>query len=106
MQVEWLMPKVACLLHAWCVCGACMLHACYMMCNTLPACMLCLQVNGTEMPSGNGAEHRIHKHIGKIKKRDERIVVKFEGVGTCGVACARAGMRRWAAAWMMRCVRT
>ena len=41
--------------------------------------MLHRQVNGTEMPSGNGAEQPIHAHIGEIKKRDERIVVKFKG---------------------------
>ena len=40
----------------------------------------CWQVNATAMPSGNGAEHQIHAHIGEIKKRDERIVVKFEGI--------------------------
>ena len=45
------------------------------------------QVNGTEMPSGNGAEFRIHHHIGEIKRRDERIVVKFEGAVTCTTTC-------------------
>ena len=68
--------------------------------------MLCLQVNGTEMPSGNGAEHRIHKHIGKIKKRDERIVVKFKGVATCALACARTCVMPWAATCIMRCATT
>ena len=38
------------------------------------------QVNGAEMPSGRGAEFRIHRHIGLIKERDERIIVKFEGM--------------------------
>ena len=42
-----------------------------------------LQVNGTEMPSGNDAEHRIHEHIAKIRQRDERIVIKFEGAAAC-----------------------
>ena len=42
-----------------------------------------MQVNGTEMPSGNGAEQRIHAHIGEIKNRDERIVIRFKGITTC-----------------------
>ena len=36
------------------------------------------QVNGTEMPSGAGAEHTIHSRIGEIKQRDQPIVVDFE----------------------------
>ena len=49
-----------------------------------------LQVNGTEMPSGNGAEHCIHEHIAKIRQRDERIVIKFEGAAACVPTCVLA----------------
>ena len=42
-----------------------------------------LQVNGTVMPSGNGAEHLIHEHIAQIRQRNERIVIKFEGAAAC-----------------------
>ena len=55
---------VCCMGTGWCACAV-------------------LQVNGTEMPSGNGAEHHIHEHIAKIRQRDERIVIKFEGAVVC-----------------------
>ena len=55
----------------------CALHLNF--CGTRARCARCGgQVNGTAMPSGHGAEHAIHEHIGGIKKRDERIVVEFE----------------------------
>ena len=30
------------------------------------------------MPSSTGAEHTIHAHIGKIKAKDEPVVIDFE----------------------------
>ena len=36
------------------------------------------KVNGTAMPSTEGAEHTIHAHIGEIKRTDKRIVIVFE----------------------------
>ena len=35
-------------------------------------------MNGTVMPSGDGAEHAIHAAIGEMKRRDEAVVVGFE----------------------------
>ena len=64
---------VACLPHV-----RIMLNAFCMM-QTLHVCVNG-KVNGTEMPSGDGAEYRIHAHIGEIKSRDECIAIKFEGV--------------------------
>ena len=62
------LPHLSCAYVAWaadgCVCAV-------------------LQVNGTEMPSGNGAEHLIHEHIAQIRQRNERIVIKFEGAVVC-----------------------
>ena len=41
-----------------------------------------LAVNGTEMPSSDGAEQTIHAYIGAIKERDERIIIKFHVPGS------------------------
>ena len=69
---------------------ACVMHDAHV------ACLCHLKVNGTEMPSGNGAENRIHAHIGQIKSRDECIAIKFEGVTpylpAFGTACPTAYM--------------